>query len=98
MQLWISFAEPSREYRYENWAKKGWGGGGGGLGLTALSENCSSYSDRFRNTQPLKRQTIIAADDILIFYFYFSKKIMLDFSCESSDDSLETTPSLIFSE
>ena len=25
-----------------------------------------------------------AADDILIFYFYLSKKIRLDFSCESS--------------
>ena len=34
--------------------------------------------------QPLKRQTKIAADDILIFYFYLSKKIRLDFSCESS--------------
>ena len=33
----------------------------------------------------LKRQTKIAADDILIFYFYLSKKIRLDFSCESSD-------------
>ena len=32
----------------------------------------------------LKRQTKIAADDILIFYFYLSKKIRLDFSCESS--------------
>ena len=35
-----------------------------------------------------------AADDILIFYFYLSKKIRLDFSCE---DSLETS-SLIFAE
>ena len=32
----------------------------------------------------LKRQTKIAADDILIFYFYPLKKIRLDFSCESS--------------
>ena len=32
----------------------------------------------------LKCQTKIAADDILIFYFYLSKKIRLDFSCESS--------------
>ena len=31
-----------------------------------------------------KRQTKIAADNILIFYFYLSKKIRLDFSCESS--------------
>ena len=28
----------------------------------------------------LKRQTKIAADDILIFYFYLSKKIRLEFS------------------
>ena len=34
----------------------------------------------FQSTQPLKRQTKIAADDILIFYFYLSKKIRLDFS------------------
>ena len=34
--------------------------------------------------EPLKCQTKIAADDILIFYFYLSKKIWLDFSCESS--------------
>ena len=34
--------------------------------------------------KPLKRQAKIAADDILIFYFYLSKKIRLDFSCESS--------------
>ena len=32
---------------------------------------------------PLKRQTKIAADDNLIFYFYLLKKIRLDFSCES---------------
>ena len=29
--------------------------------------------------EPLKRQTKIAADDILIFYFYLLKKIRLDF-------------------
>ena len=34
--------------------------------------------------QPLKRQTKIAADGILIFYFYLSKKIRLDVSSESS--------------
>ena len=34
----------------------------------------------------LKRQTKIAADDILIVYFYLSKKIRLDFSCESSSE------------
>ena len=48
-----------------------------------------------RQNQPLKSQTKIAADDILIFYFYLSKKTKLDFSCE--EDSLET-PKLIFSE
>ena len=46
--------------------------------------------------KPLKRQTKIAADDILIFYFYLLKKIRLDLSCES-EDSLKTS-SLIFSE
>ena len=46
----------------------------------------------FYFVSPLKRETKIAADGILIFYFYFSKKIRLDFSC----DSLETS-SLIFS-
>ena len=34
--------------------------------------------------KPLKRQTKIAADDILIFYFYLSKKIRLDVSSDSS--------------
>ena len=34
--------------------------------------------------ETLKRQRKIAADDILIFYFYLSKKIRLDFSRESS--------------
>ena len=34
--------------------------------------------------EPFKRQIKIAADDILIFYFYISKEIRLDFSCESS--------------
>ena len=32
----------------------------------------------------LKHHTKIAADNILIFYFYLLKKIRLDFSCESS--------------
>ena len=34
--------------------------------------------------EPLKRQIKIAADDILILYFYLLKKIRLDFSCEFS--------------
>ena len=33
---------------------------------------------------PQKRQTKIAADDTLFFYFYLSKEIRLDVSCESS--------------
>ena len=37
-----------------------------------------------KNFKPLKRQTKIAADDILIVYFYLSKKIRLDVSSESS--------------
>ena len=32
----------------------------------------------------LKRQTKIAADDILMVYFYLSKKIRLNISCDSS--------------
>ena len=36
------------------------------------------------SSEPFKPQTKIAADDILFFYFYLSKKIRLDFSCESS--------------
>ena len=41
-----------------------------------------SLAASFRLT--LKAPTKIAADNILIFYFYLSKKIRLDFSCESS--------------
>ena len=37
-----------------------------------------------RKQKHLKRQTKIAADDTLIYYFYLSKKIRLEFSCESS--------------
>ena len=32
----------------------------------------------------LKQRTKIAADDTLFFYFYFSKEIRLEVSCESS--------------
>ena len=39
---------------------------------------------QYRARLTLKAQTKIAADDILIFYFYLSKKIRLDVSCESS--------------
>ena len=42
----------------------------------------SGYPEPFH--QPLKRQTKIAADDTLLFYFYLSKEIKLDISCESS--------------
>ena len=34
--------------------------------------------------KPSKRQTKLAADDILIYYFSLSKKIRLDFSSEST--------------
>ena len=50
--------------------------------------------------KPLKRQTKIAADDILIFYFNLSTKIRLGFfMCILclAEDSLETS-SLIISE
>ena len=36
------------------------------------------------NDKLLNPQTKIAADDTLFFYFYLSKEIRLDFSCESS--------------
>ena len=51
---------------------------------------CLWYSDielDFWNaqvSQPLKRKTKIAAEEILLFYFHLSKKKRLDFSCESS--------------
>ena len=45
---------------------------------------------------PLKRKTKIAADDTLIFYFYLSKKIRLDFNVNSR--GFLETPSLIFSD
>ena len=54
------------------------------------------YEVQVFNSEP-KCQAKIAADDILIFYLYLLKKIRLDFSCESSASSLETS-SLIFSE
>ena len=44
----------------------------------------SSQAGTLESSFNPKRQTKIAADDILIFHFYHSKKIWLDFSCESS--------------
>ena len=45
----------------------------------------SSSQSQFRPWGLGTRQTKIAAEgDILIFYFYLSKKIRLDFSCEST--------------
>ena len=47
----------------------------------------------------LKAPIKIAADDtIIIFYFYLSKKIRLDVSCESSALDSHEISSLIFSE
>ena len=54
------------------------------LQLRRIEEIISGVLFRVSLFYPLKRQTKIAADDILIFYFYLSKKIKLDFSCESS--------------
>ena len=53
----------------------------------------------YRNNSLLQCETKIATDDILIFYFYLSKKIRLDFFHVNplEEDSLETS-SLIFSE
>ena len=42
-------------------------------------ENTSCIFDPGETFKPLKRQTKIAADDILNFYFSLSKKIRLDF-------------------
>ena len=36
------------------------------------------------DNKPVKHETKIAADDILVFYFHLSKKIKLDVSRESS--------------
>ena len=49
------------------------------------NENCRKVTQcNYELVNPEKRQTKIAADDILIFYFYLSKKIRLDLSSESS--------------
>ena len=61
------------------------------------NEQICHWKDR---NLPLKRQTKIAADDILISLLLSSKKIRLDFLCESSARQrihLKTS-SLIFSE
>ena len=44
----------------------------------------SSYKGKKDSPLTLKRQTKIAADDILIVYFYLSVKRRLDVSSESS--------------
>ena len=46
------------------------------------SASVSAFS--FASNLTLKAPNKIAADNILIFYFYLSKKIKLDFSCEPS--------------
>ena len=51
--------------------------------LCSSATRCVSLPDYPQNldlSQLLKRQIKIAADDILIFYFYLSKKLRLDFS------------------
>ena len=50
------------------------------------------------SVKPLKRQTKIAADDILFFYFYLPEEIRLDVSCESSARQTHEISSLIFYE
>ena len=46
--------------------------------ICSLAKSCNVFAE------PLKRQTKIAADDLLIFYFYLPKKIRLDVSSEFS--------------
>ena len=53
------------------------------MGITAFSST-DKVEQTLSHNQPLKRQTKIAADDTLMFYFYLSKKIRLDVSSESS--------------
>ena len=43
-----------------------------------------SILSQIQSKLTLKAPNKIAADDILMFYFYLSKKIRLDLSCESS--------------
>ena len=49
--------------------------------VTCYSVSCSHY---MYSILTIKAPNKIAADDILIFYFYLSMKIRLDFSYESS--------------
>ena len=49
--------------------------------LTLIKKEITSDTSRGAS---LKRKTKIAADNIFIFYFYLSRKIRLDFPCESS--------------
>ena len=54
------------------------------LSLAAYTVS-GTYGCPVNGCYPFKRQTKIAADDIFkSVYFYLSKKIRLDFSCESS--------------
>ena len=48
--------------------------------------------------EPLKRQTKIAADATLSFYFYLSKEIRLIVSCDFFAEDSHEISSLIFSE
>ena len=60
------------------------------LGITAPQKGDQLLNEKYFTLgpysflKPLKRQTKIAADDTLFFYFYLSKEIRLDISCESS--------------
>ena len=52
--------------------------------IMSLAEKCKTESFSVKTHLTLKVPNKIAADNILIFYFYLSKKIRLDFSRESS--------------
>ena len=48
------------------------------------NKSCVKAGIGLRIVLTLKEPNKIPADDILIFYFYLSRKIRLDFSCEPS--------------
>ena len=53
-------------------------------GLSIGKRGGTEIKEAVMNCLAINLYTKMAADDILIFYFYLLKKIRLDFSCESS--------------
>ena len=54
------------------------------VGTIDKTPNASNVLSRLHMCLTLKAPNKIAADDTLFFYFYLSKEIRLDVSCESS--------------